>query len=204
VIVVVEGPSAAGKTTWIAAHCSPGVVVGEAVGEAGLDREADPVGAGAYWAAVNSGRWQAAQRVAQACGLAVCDTDPFKLHYVWSLWRIGHASYEHWQAEWRAAREEFADRRLGIADLILVEIPDQNVLAARRSGDRTRRRRHFDLHSQLARPLREWYQAVEQLDPLRVRWSLPADGVPETGLGTRSDATGAAVFDRLIGQLPAR
>jgi hypothetical protein len=32
VIIVVEGPSAAGKTTWIAAHCQPGTVIGETPG----------------------------------------------------------------------------------------------------------------------------------------------------------------------------
>lgn len=201
-IVVVEGPTAAGKTSWIAAHCSPAVVIGEAAGGAAPDPEVDPEGTADCWALVSSGRWNAAQYVVQTCGLAVCDTDPFKLHYVWSLWRTGHASARRWQAECRAVRELFARKRLGIADLILVEIPDQDVLAARRAADRTRTRRNFELHSQLAAPLRDWYQAVEQLDPRRVRWSLPADGIPDIEIGSRHDSTGTDVFDRLISQLP--
>jgi hypothetical protein len=42
-----------------------------------------------------------------------------------------------------------------------------------RRADTTRRRRNFDLHVQLAAPLRDWYAAVSALDPHRVRWELP-------------------------------
>ena len=104
-----------------------------------------------------------------------------------------------------ASRQLFAAQRLGIADLILVSIPDPAVLAARRRADTTRRRRHFDLHVQLAAPLHDWYRAVSALDPGRVRWELPATGIP--GLGTlqpRKPRTGTAIFDALTDQLPAR
>jgi hypothetical protein len=117
VIIVVEGPSAAGKTTWIAAHARP---------------------------------------------------------------------------------------RLGIADLILIEIPDPATLAARRRSDPARRRRNFDLHGQLAGPLRDWYRTVGQLDPARVRWELPTSGIPGITPGPRDDRTGTDVFDTLISTLPAR
>ncbi len=92
-----------------------------------------------------------------------------------------------------------------MADVILVEIPDPAALAARRQSDLTRRRRNFGLHAQLAGPLRDWYHAVEQLDPPRVRWELPATGVPDTTtLGPRRDRTGTDIFDALISQLPAQ
>jgi hypothetical protein len=86
---------------------------------------------------------------------AVCDTDPFKLHYTWCLWQTGHASARQWRAERDATRQLFADHRLGIADLILVTIPDPAVLAARRRADTTRARHNFELHAQLAGPLRD-------------------------------------------------
>ena len=70
--------------------------------------------------------------------------------------------------------------------------------------DTTRRRRNFDLHVQLVSRLRDWYHAVEQLDPRRVRWELPATGIPDTTLGPRDDGTRTNTFDALISQLPAR
>jgi hypothetical protein len=204
VIIVVEGPSAAGKSTWITTHCQPATVIAEARGAAAPDRAVDPDAAAAHWAAVSAGRWHAALQAERRGGLAVCDTDPLKLHYVWSLWRTGHASRRQWRAELTATRLLFARHRLGIADLILVTIPDPAVLAARRRADLSRRRRNFDLHVQLAGPLRDWYHAVEQLDPPRVRWELPAAGIPGPALGPRRHRTGTEALEALISQLPAR
>jgi len=118
--------------------------------------------------------------------------------------RAGHAGRRQWHAELNATRQLFAQGRLGIADLILIEIPEPAALAARRQADTTRRRRNFDLHVQLAGPLRDWYHAVEQLDPPRVRWELPATGIPDTTPGPRDYSTGTDIFDALISQLPAR
>jgi len=204
VIVVVEGPSAAGKSTWIAAQRQPAAVIGETPGGPAPDRAIDPDGAAAHWATVGAARWQAAIQAERRDRLAVCDTDPLKLHYVWSLWRTGHASSREWLAELTATRQLFAQHRLGIADLILVDIPDPATLAGRRRADPTRRRRNFDLHVQLADPLHDWYHAVEQLDPSRVRWELPATGLPSMPPGPRPDRTRIETFDALISQLPAR
>jgi len=104
-----------------------------------------------------------------------------------------------------ASRQLFADQRLGIADMILISIPDPAALTARRHADTTRRRRNFDLHSQLASPLRDWYHAISRLDPDRVRWELPPTGTHDlTAHGHRSQRTGTDTFDALIDQLPAR
>jgi len=51
VIIVVEGPSAAGKSTWVAAHCRPATVIGETPRGSAPDRAIDPDGAAAHWAA---------------------------------------------------------------------------------------------------------------------------------------------------------
>ena len=203
-IIVVEGPSAAGKTTWIAAHARPATVIGEAPARPAPDRALDPDGAAAHWTAISAARWHAAARAEQQTGTAVCDTDPLKLHYVWSLWQTGHATRRQWHAELTATRRLFAQHRLGIADLILIEIPDPATLAARRRADPTRRRRNFGLHAQLAGPLRDWYHTVGQLDPARVRWELPTSGIPGVIPGPRHDRTGTGVFDTLISTLPAR
>ena len=71
-IVVVEGVSAVGKTTWCATHGS-----GNVVAETG--RFEPPAGLGdhehaQFWHGVNCGRWSEAMTVEAECGLAICDT----------------------------------------------------------------------------------------------------------------------------------
>jgi hypothetical protein len=143
-IVVVEGPSAAGKTTWIAGHRQDMAVITEDAG----------------------GAWRAARE---------------------------------------ANRRMFTAGRLGIADLILVRIPDLDVLDQRKVGDPHRTRRNFELHRQLGEPLREWYQAVSRLDQHRVRWELPEEGIGGlTEPGIRNPRTGTEVYERLLSVLPQR
>jgi hypothetical protein len=135
----------------------------------------------------------------------LCDTDPFKLHYAWSLWRAGHASASEWRAAREANRRMFAAGRLGMADVILVSIPELEVLTRHRSSDSSRARRNFELHGQLGEALREWYQAVSQLDPPRVRWSFPDAGIRGlAALGARTPRSGAEVYESLISLLPQR
>jgi hypothetical protein len=204
VIVVVEGPSAAGKTTWIAQHCEPATVIAEATASvmaAAPDRHQQPQMAAEYWAALGASRWEQAQQIERACGIAVCDGDPFKLHYMWSLWRTGHATREDWNSELEANRRAFTNGRLGLADLFLVTIPDRSTLFRRRSSDQTRRRHNFDVHVQLGAPLTDWYRAVEQLDPKRVIWQLPAEGLPKN-LAGRVPNTGMQLVEAVLRHLP--
>ncbi len=176
-IVVIEGISAAGKTTWCAGHAA-GLTVPEAPLAPGApSRTADPEAAARYWAAQysqrNAERWRTALEVEAREGLAVCDTDPFKLHYAWSLWWIGEGDRD---AFWRQAeldRALFTSGDLGFADLVLVADATSEAARRQRDADPTRARRNFDLHVRLYDPLRRWYSAVDRLDPGRVRWSLP-------------------------------
>jgi hypothetical protein len=204
-IVVVEGPSAAGKTTWIARHCDPAIVVAETTAAETADapdQREHPRAAAEFWARLNGARWEQALRIEEECGVAVCDSDPFKLHYAWTIWRTGRVNQDDWTLALEAGRRAFAVGRLGLADLILVTIPDAETLTRRREGDRSRRRHNLDLHAQLAAPLAEWYGAVEQLDPARVIWHLPPEGLPGK-LCPREPRTGTQLFDALITRLPA-
>jgi hypothetical protein len=79
-IVVVEGPSAAGKTSWITADRHGAVLIAEAQPGPVPRRGSDPAAAAAHWAKVNAARWAAACQAEQQAGIVVCDTDPFKLH----------------------------------------------------------------------------------------------------------------------------
>jgi hypothetical protein len=205
VIVVVEGPSAAGKTTWTKRHCDPAIVVAETTAADTADapdQRKCPRAAAEFWAQVNAARWQRARRIEEVFGVAVCDSDPFKLHYAWTLWRTGHVTRDDWRRAVEANRRAFAAGELGLADLFLVSIPDRRTLLERREGDRGRRRRNFDLHVRLAAPLAGWFRAVEQLAPARVRWHLPPDGLPRD-IPPRVPRTGADLLNALLARLPA-
>ena len=89
-IIVVEGPSAAGKTTWIARHRAGAAVIAEYSGT-GPPAGADVLATSRYWAEANAARWAAAVDAEQRASLVLCDCDPFKLCYTWSLWRIGYS-----------------------------------------------------------------------------------------------------------------
>ncbi|MCD2115086.1 hypothetical protein LQ384_28865 [Rhodococcus rhodochrous] len=120
-------------------------------------------------------RWTQALALEDTTDLAICASEPLKLHYSWCLAAIGAEPISRFEHKFAAVREMFLDRRLGFADVVLLSIPDPQRLLAQRNGDPTRRRRHFDLPARLSEPLAEWYAAVERLDPGRVLHSFPED-----------------------------
>lgn len=203
-IIVVEGPSAAGKTNWCK-RFFPGQTVWEAPISATVpDRNTDPLGAAEYWAEANLRRWNDALSIESETGLAICDSDPFKLHYVWSLWHTDNVSARSWETEVEINRSMFEKKSLGLADLFLISIPPKDQLVAQKTGDQTRTRRSFELHAKLSAPLRTWYENIALLDTARVEWKHPANGLSKSMLefGRRSRRTGAELFDKLIEALP--
>jgi hypothetical protein len=201
-IVTVEGPSAAGKTTWIYGHFDHAVINDELIIKDAPSSSADLERAAAFWADVSKRRWAAVCAQEADTGMVVCDADPFKLHYAWSLWRIGKIGVERWRAEKSAARNLFANNELGISDLILLNIPNQATLESHAKSDATRLRPNFDLHAQLSEPLREWYKAVELLDPQRVQWQFPDDVSTIKAIGLRETRSGLETFDTIMNNLP--
>ncbi len=183
-IVVVEGPSAAGKTTWASAH-APDLVVPE-TGRIDLP---DDIGDGElalFWTDVNCARWAEAVRVEATSGIAVCDTDPLKLHYDYCLARVGVAGWDRFENAVAEAAEAIGNHRMGIADVVLVNTPDAETLKQQRDSDSSRSRRNFDLHRRLIPGLRDWYRTLELLDPGRVRWEFP-DRMPKPVVRERYD-----------------
>lgn len=174
-IIVIEGVSASGKTSWCAAHAGPHVVAENGPATAAPDRDLEPSRAGRYWADRNAERWQKALAVEARSGIAVCDTDPLKLHYSWSLWRLGAAPEAHWLHELAATRAAFADRHIGFADAYYVRDIDPTVARRQRDGDVRRGRRNFDLHIRLQPALLDWYRKLATLLPGRVRFDWPRD-----------------------------
>ena len=205
-IVVVEGPSAAGKTTWCRTHFPDQTVWEHSVSDSAQapDREKDPIGAAEYWSEKNRTRWRLALEMEARYGFAICDTDPFKLQYVWTLWRNGKGGRRDVDYEAQFKREMFAAGELGIADLFLVSLPDVETLRRQKARDASRQRWHFELHTQLTERLRDWYQAISTEDPSRVVWSHPEGGLTrdQLAMGVRDERTGVELFDRIVDLLP--
>jgi hypothetical protein len=200
-IAVIEGITAAGKTTWCRRHAR-GITVWEPssrlryLAPPGSTPEAAP-----FWAEVQSRRWATALRVESRAGVAVCDSDPLRLHYVWSRWQVGHAERVHFEREAAAARQRVVLGRLGFADLVVVARADEETARANARRDGSRSRSGFELHVQLGGPLHRWYATLDELSPGHVVWSLPEAGLlalPPRLRATRSDVD---LFDRLVARL---
>src|SRR5271156_1636495 len=111
-LIVVEGISAAGKTTWCLKHASGFTVSETGPRDDAPDATLNPGAAARFWVEQGERRWRAARAIERLRGVAVCDTDPIKLHYIWSLWQIGVAAERVWQAEHDATRDAIAAGRI--------------------------------------------------------------------------------------------
>jgi len=156
-----------------------------------------------FWVERNVERWQRIIEHERRDGLVVVDTDPFKLHYVWTLWRSGQTTEDEWVLQRDASRAAFGAGRYALADLFLVADLDAATLRARRDGDGTRTRHNFDRHVRLRDSLRHWYSAVDQLEPGRVLFGLPETGLTSEllAVGPRRERSGPRLFDRLLAAL---
>jgi pantothenate kinase-related protein Tda10 len=201
VIIVVEGPSGAGKTTWCRIHGGPHALLESLPDHATVpdDEEA----AARFWVERNVARWAEVHAREERDGLVVVDTDPFKLQFTWTLYQSGQTTRRAWELMRDVAREAFTADRYGLADLIYVSDLDEQALRARREADTTRTRRNFERHVKLRNSLIDWYRAIDAIEPGRVVFGLPDTGIDPKllALGPRKVRSGAALFDRLIGAL---
>jgi hypothetical protein len=203
VIIVVEGPSGAGKTTWCRTHGGANALLEALPDHATVPTE--PEAAARFWVERNVARWEEVLAREARDGLVVVDTDPFKLHFVWTLFRTGQVSEVEWTSQRDAARDAFASGRYALADVFLVSDVDDATLRARRDADPSRTRRNFERHVLLRDSLLRWYSAIDRLEPGRVVFGLPAGGItPELiAKGKRTTRSGRALFDRLMKELVA-
>ena len=202
-IIVVEGPSGAGKTTWCRTHGGANALLEALPDHAAVPTE--PRAAARFWVERNVGRWRDVLDREARDGLVVVDTDPFKLHYVWTLFQSGQASKMDWDIQRDVARDAFATGRYALADLFLVSDVDDATLRARRDADPTRTRRNFERHVRLRDSLLRWYRAIDRLEPGRVVFGLPDSGItPELlAKGRRTRRSGSELFDKLLDELAA-
>lgn len=208
-LIVIEGPSAAGKTTWCRRFADGRALLeGEpsAAPEPAGASDADPVDPRAvarYWIDTNARRWATACAMSDRLGWVACDTDPFKLHWTWTLWVEGLASSAYWEASRELSRSHFANETLGLPDLVFFADLDAATLRRNKARDPTRARTRHEMHIRIAPALKRWYCAMAELDPARVQFQLPPNGLepPHLGLGRRPTRSGIAIFERFISLL---
>jgi hypothetical protein len=201
VIIVVEGASGAGKTTWCRTHGGASALLEALPDHATVPTE--PEAAATFWVERNVARWQEVLAREAHDGLVVVDTDPFKLHFVWTLFRTGQVSEIEWTTQRDVARAAFATGRYALADVFLVSNLDEAALRAQRENDPTRTRRNFERHVLLRDSLLSWYSAIDRLEPGRVVFGLPSDGItPELiAKGKRTNRSGLDLFEQLMSEL---
>jgi hypothetical protein len=200
-VIVVEGPSGAGKTTWCRTHGGSHALL-ESLPDAS-EVPTDEEAAAHFWVERNAARWAEVLERERRDGLVVVDTDPFKLHFTWTLYQSGQTSERAWILMRDVAREAFVAGRYGLADLIYVADIDMTTLRERKANDPTRTRRNFERHALLRESLLRWYRVIDAIEPGRVVFGLPDSGIsPELlALGPRRVRSGAALFDRLVSSL---
>ena len=203
-IVVVEGPSGAGKTTWCRTHGGANALLEALPDHATVPTERQA--AARFWVERNVARWQEVLAREARDGLVVVDTDPFKLHFVWTLFRTGQVTGVEWRMQREVARGAFAAGRYALADVFLVSDVDDATLRVRRDADPSRTRHNFERHVLLRDALLRWYRAIDRLEAGRVVFGLPVDGITPDLLakGKRATRSGLALFDHLMSELAAR
>jgi hypothetical protein len=108
VIHVVERPSAAGKTTWLSQWDQALVIAefGRIEPQLHLAHEESE-----FWADLNADRWSREMTVEAAHGMALCYSDPLKLHYDYCPARAGAALCILFEAGVRTCAAAIAQRR---------------------------------------------------------------------------------------------
>jgi hypothetical protein len=168
-IVVMEGPSAAGKTTWCRAHCPERLAETASENLDAPDLYSGPFEVAGFWVDFNGKQWQAALQIEREKGIAICDGDPFHLYFSWSAWKAGSLAGSLFDAELPLYRRAIEDRRIGFADLVLWREVPLEELRRRARSDSTRRRRRHELYLRMIPWMKAWFAAREQVLPGAVR-----------------------------------
>lgn len=206
-IIVLEGISAAGKTTF-ARQFGVEHHVPEFPDHGIAPRTDDPAEVhAAYWIEHNIRRFEAAVAAEREHGFAICDTEPFKSHFDWCMARAGYKSFDVFNAAIPLARKAIAERRIGFGDRYFVKRIAPEIARAQKEGDATRTRRNFDMHLALQPHLLDWFSALSLALPEKVEFAFPDK---ETVLAetARNSSAGdphrfdVSVFDALLDRLP--
>jgi hypothetical protein len=163
-IVVIEGPSAIGKTTWCRTH-APKYVKEAPFNLDAPDLFADPIDVANFWVTFNSGLWASALQIEKQEGIAGCDSDPLHLYFSFSLWKAGAMERRLFDAEVQLYRRAMARHRVGFADFVLWQCAPLEELRRRARADAEHRRRRHELYLLLIPCMKLWFEARERALP---------------------------------------
>ena len=206
-IIVVEGVSAAGKTTY-ASQFGDGHWLPEMPVKASRPCDDAPLAHHAhFWAEHNIARFQKALEIEQRHGFVVCDTDPMKIHYAWCMERAGFYWPDRFEVAQPLVRQAIAERRIGFADLYLVKKIQPDVALKQKENDLTRRRGNFEQHLALQPHLLDWFAAMSKALPNCVQWEFPQSHIILSELKSKTPEENprrfnVSVFDALCEKLP--
>jgi hypothetical protein len=198
-IIAIEGPSAAGKTTWCRSYCPAGFVAAAPEKIEAPSLFADPREVAEFWVNFNIERWQNALRLERERGIAFCDGDPFELRFSWAAWKAEEIPSTLFKIELPLYRRAIEEKRLGFADLVACLDAPIEELRRRAKADETRRRKRHELYLRMIPWMNAWAGAREQVLPGAVRAlteeSFMEDFARPPALARRYDVT---VIDAMI------
>ena len=164
-IIVVEGPSAAGKTTWCQQHFPHEFVAEDAETIQGPSPYAEPGEVAAFWVEHNIQRWQRALEIEKRESFAVCDSDPLKLYFSWALWKAGAQDSALFEIEAKLYRQAIEQRRIGFSDCVIWLEAPIDELRRRAKADSARQRKRHELYLELIPWMNAWFAARERVQP---------------------------------------
>lgn len=175
-LIVVEGPSAVGKTTLLDRVRAERVVGEEALR---VPPGMGAMGAIPYAVESSARRWHRLLEAEARYGRAYADGDPLKLYYDYARVAVGDLDRAVYDAGWRSIAQAMDECRVGFADRVVYLFASPQTLAHRKASDATRRRGKFTLHVRLIPAMRAYYAVLERLRPGTVRW-LDAEDDPRS------------------------
>lgn len=205
-IIVIEGPSAVGKTTWCHTH-APTYVKAAPRDLDAPDLFADPTDVANFWVPFNCGLWESALQIEMKEGVAVCDSDPLHLYFSYSLWKTGALDRRLFDAEVRLYRDAMVSHRVGFADFVFWEDAPLEELRRRAKADVEHPRRRHDLYLSMIPWMKLWFEARERALPGSLGGWPQAEGLqlerPENAR-VESRRYDVDAFDRMIRDLIER
>jgi len=167
-IMVVEGPSAVGKTTLLG-QLPLSRVISEDWAALGFPAEQwpdlDTPAGQMFGVTASSHRWKLLCDVENQFGTAYADTDPLKLYYNFALALHGSRSRAQLWTTFEYCRHALETEQLGFADTVLFLRASPVTLWSRKQQDATRQRRRFELHVELIDGFALYYALLEQIRP---------------------------------------